>query len=281
MLLGKNKLIFTKMHGLGNDFIVIDSTKNKFFFSTILVKKWSNRFFGIGFDQLLIIEKSICQKVDFNYRIINSNGIEVEQCGNGARCIAYYLSLKKKIFKKKICIKTKNRFLNLEILKKNLIKVNMGKPLFSITDIPFLYKKCQQIYSIKLSIGLVHFFVVSMGNPHCVIQVSNLDIYPVKKIGKELSNHPLFPNGVNVNFMQIMSSDKIKLRVYERDVGETLSCGSGACASVSIGILHNFLHHDVMVSLPGGQLYISWKGMGKNLYMVGEAAYVYDGVLYY
>lgn len=229
----------------------------------------------------MIIEKSSSNNVDFNYRIINANGTEVEQCGNGARCLGYYLYIKKKIFKKKICLQTKNRYLYLERLQKNIIKVNMGIPLFHPSDIPFVSNIFKNFYTVKLSVGFVKFSIVSMGNPHCLIYVTDIKKYPINIVGLELSKHALFPQGVNVNFMQIISRNKVFLRVFERHVGETQACGSGACGSVALGIIHNMLDNKVLVNLPGGELNILWKGIGYNLYMSGSATYVYDGTLYY
>ncbi|VFP79381.1 Diaminopimelate epimerase [Buchnera aphidicola (Cinara curtihirsuta)] len=282
MLLKKNTIFFSKMHGLGNDFVLIDSTKYNFFFSSKLIKKWSDRFLGIGFDQLLIIQKSASKKAHFHYRIFNSNGIEVEQCGNGARCIAYYLFLKRKISKKKICVSTKNRYLFLEHVVKNIFKINMGEPIFSPKKIPFLQKNTQLYYNIYIDKKKYLISVVSLGNPHCVIQVENIHSFPVQEIGLKISKYFLFPEGVNVGFMQIISKRKIFLRVYERHVGETQACGSGACAAVAIGINNKILYNSVTVKLLKGKLKIFWDGiLEHSLYMSGEAVHVYDGIITY
>ncbi|VFP88817.1 Diaminopimelate epimerase [Buchnera aphidicola (Cinara piceae)] len=282
MLLKKNTVFFSKMHGLGNDFIIIDSLKYNFFFSSKLIQKWSNRFSGIGFDQLLVIEKSISKKAHFHYRIFNSNGIEVEQCGNGARCIAYYLFIKKKISKKKICVSTKNRYLFLEHVIKNIFKVDMGEPLFLPNKIPFLQENVQYYYNIFVDKKKYSISVVSLGNPHCVLQVEDINSFPVDKIGLKLSKHISFPEGVNVGFMQIISKKKILLRVYERHVGETQACGSGACAAVAVGIRNKILFNYVTVKLLQGKLKIFWDGiLGHTLYMSGEASHVYDGFITY
>ncbi|VFP81662.1 Diaminopimelate epimerase [Buchnera aphidicola (Cinara curvipes)] len=282
MLLKKNTIFFSKMHGLGNDFVLIDSTKYNFFFSSKLIQKWSNRFLGIGFDQLLIIQKSVSKKAHFHYRIFNSNGKEVEQCGNGARCIAYYLFIKRKIRKKKICVSTKNRYLFLEHVVKNIFKINMGEPIFLPKKIPFLQKNTQLYYSIYIDKRKYLISVVSLGNPHCVIQVENIDNFPVQEIGFKISKYFLFPEGVNVGFMQIISKRKILLRVYERHVGETQACGSGACAAVAIGINNKILYNSVTVKLLKGKLKIFWDGvLEHSLYMSGEAVHVYDGIITY
>lgn len=222
-----------------------------------------------------------CSYIDYNYRIINSNGLEVEQCGNGARCIAYYLFLKENI-KKKICISTKNRYLYLQYLNKNFIRVNMGKPLFHPKSIPFLQHSECLYYFININNKSYKISIVSMGNPHCIIIVNSVCDKLIKEIGYLLSKHSLFPNGVNVSFMRIISKNKIFLNVYERDVGETKACGTGACAAVVTGIRNNLLDNNVIVTLPGGKLKIQWNG-GKNdsVYMLGEAVHVYDGYLQY
>ncbi|AEH39947.1 diaminopimelate epimerase [Buchnera aphidicola (Cinara tujafilina)] len=281
MTIKKNIVRFSKMHGLGNDFMLVDNIENNFFFSSQLVKKWSNRYQGVGFDQLLIIQNKKFSEADFHYCIINSDGTEAEQCGNGARCIAYYLFIIKNK-KNKICISTKNRYLYLEYLYKNFMKINMGCPIFSPSKIPFLYHKIKFYYDIKIDNINYKISVVSMGNPHCVILVNNINDNLIQKIGYQVATHPLFPEGVNVGFMQIISKNKILLRVYERGVGETKSCGTGACAAAVIGIRNNLLCNSVTVFLSGGQLEIIWKGgLNDNVYMSGEAVHVYDGILKY
>nr|AAW72674.1 diaminopimelate epimerase [Buchnera aphidicola (Cinara cedri)] len=281
MLLRKKFIFFFKMHGLGNDFVLI-YFKKYLLFSSELIKKWSNRFLGIGFDQLLLIQKKKNNKAQFYYRIFNSNGIEVEQCGNGARCVAYYLFLKKKIKEKKICVSTNNRYLFLEHIKKNIFKVDMGTPIFTPKNIPFITKTEKFFYSIIFNKKKYFFSVVTLGNPHCVIQVNNLKNFPVKKVGSYISNNILFPEGVNVGFMQIISKKKILLRVYERHVGETNACGSGACAAVAIGIRNKLLSNHVVVKLLYGKLKIFWNGiLGDTLYMSGKASHVYDGYIKY
>ncbi|VFP86276.1 Diaminopimelate epimerase [Buchnera aphidicola (Cinara pseudotaxifoliae)] len=280
MFLKKNVVFFSKMHGLGNDFVLIDSTQHDFFFSPQLIKKWSNRYLGIGFDQFLVLQRSNCVQASFFYRIFNSNGLEVEQCGNGARCVAYYLFLKKKISKKKICVRTKNRYLFLEHIRDNIFKIDMGEPVFTPKNIPFLCISEQLNYTIMIHGINYLIYVVTIGNPHCVIQVDDIKSINVEKIGRALSVHSSFPEGVNVGFMQILSKKKILLRVYERHVGETYACGSGACAAVSVGILNKMLSNNVTVVLLHGKLTISWNGLpGSSLYMSGEAVHVYDGVI--
>lgn len=224
------------MHGLGNDFIIINGIKENFFFCSKFISELSNRNTGIGFDQMLIIEKSKIFDVDFNCRIFNSNGREVFQCGNGIRCVGKYLIFKKITSKKIITISTKFHKFTLFIFDKKNICVNMGVPNFEPKKIPFKITKKKKKYLIKIKNKNIFFRVVSIGNPHCILRVKNIKKAKVNFFGSILEKHHLFPEKVNVGFMQIVNSKHIKLRVYERDLGETKSCGSGACAAVSVGI---------------------------------------------
>jgi len=204
----------------------------------------------------------------------------VSQCGNGARCLAYFLILKKLTKKRNIYVSTKNKIIVLHILKNNNVCVDMGIPKFNPKEVPYMSSNEKKHYSLSVLGKIVKYYIVSIGNPHCVIFVKNIKRYPVKKVGFFLSTHHLFPEGVNVGFVQIISEERIFLRVYERGVGETRSCGSGACAAVSVGIKQNILCNNVQVDLLGGTLQISWKGNSENLYMTGSATYVYDGYFY-
>ncbi|QJC38125.1 diaminopimelate epimerase [Enterobacteriaceae endosymbiont of Donacia marginata] len=271
------KIKFTKMHALGNDFIIINNIKNIFFLTKEIIQKLSNRYLGIGFDQLLLLELSLNKNIDFHYRIFNSDGNEVEQCGNGARCIALYLKIKKLTLKKKICLSTKNRLIYLKNLNNNLISVNMGVPLFNPKEIPFITNNIKNTYKFYFQNKYIYFNVVSLGNPHCVIQVKDVLDTPVSLIGPFFENHKSFPKKINVGFMEYLNINNIKIRVFERGVGETMSCGSGACAAVAIGIKKNILSKKVYVHLTGGIIMISWQGGNHDLYMQGSANYVYDG----
>ncbi|WP_168919055.1 diaminopimelate epimerase [Enterobacteriaceae endosymbiont of Donacia bicoloricornis] len=268
---------FTKMHALGNDFIIINNIKKFFFLEKKVIQKLSNRHLGIGFDQLLLLELSLNKNIDFHYRIFNSDGNEVEQCGNGARCLALYLKLKKLIFKKKICVSTKNRLIYLKFLNDNFISVNMGIPLFNPKEIPFTTNSIKNTYKLFFKNKYIYFNVVSLGNPHCVVQVKNVSKTPISLIGSFLENHKLFPQKINVCFMEYLNINNIKIRVFERGVGETMSCGSGACAAVAIGVKKNILAEKVYVHLTGGIIIISWRGSNHDLYMQGSANYVFDG----
>ncbi|AEO08350.1 diaminopimelate epimerase [Buchnera aphidicola str. Ua (Uroleucon ambrosiae)] len=274
----KKKIKFSKMHGLGNDFMVINCIKENFILSSVFIKKLSNRHTGIGFDQLLIIEKSYNPLFDFHYRIFNSNGNEVEQCGNGARCVGRFLLLKNLTNKKKILVSTKTGRLIIEFLSDNLIQVNMQEPIFKLTCFNLSKNISQKNFSIKLF--NLTCSLVSIGNPHCILKVQNIKYAPVNIIGKKIESNPLFLSKINVGFMQIVNKKYIKYRVYERDVGETNACGSGACAAVAVGIVKNDLSNKVRVKLLGGDLIIKWEGFGHPLYMIGPAKHIYDGFIY-
>lgn len=268
---------FSKMHGLGNDFMVVDAITQKVFISCDIVRRLSDRYYGIGFDQLLIIERANSLDIDFNYRIFNANGTEVNQCGNGIRCFAHFVRMKKLTAKNKIYVTTKNRLMIVYMLNNGLIRVNMGEPDFNPKNIPFAVNNTQKTYILHITKGIIECSVVSIGNPHCIVMVDNIDDVEVSSIGIELSKHYLFPEEVNVGFMQIINCKSIRLRVYERGVGETKSCGSGACAAVAVGIYQGLLLNEVYVDLLGGKLFIDWKGITYPLYMVGHAIHVYDG----
>ncbi|QJC30390.1 diaminopimelate epimerase [Enterobacteriaceae endosymbiont of Neohaemonia nigricornis] len=270
---------FTKMQALNNDFIIINNINYNITFTKNIIQNLSNRYTGIGFDQLLILDVPKKNNIDFHYRIFNANGNEVEQCGNGARCLALYLKKKKLIKKNTIYISTNNRILILKIMDNNLICVNMGKPLFLPKDIPFITDTIQENYRILFKNKYIYFNIVSIGNPHCVITVKNISTFPVNLIGSFIENHIVFPKKINVNFMEIINNKHIKLRVFERDIGETNACGSGACATVAVGIKKNILSNKVRVTLLGGDLNINWNGKNNNLFMFGTAHHVYDGVI--
>ncbi|WP_367680977.1 diaminopimelate epimerase [Buchnera aphidicola] len=272
------------MHGLGNDFMVVDNRLQNILFTASLIKKLSHRNLGIGFDQLLLLEKVTTYNIDFIYRIFNSNGTEVEQCGNGARCVAYFLLIKNITEKKNIRLQTVTRNIHVSFLKKNYIQVNMGFPSFKTEDIPCLKKNItENSYSVIFESKKITFSVVSLGNPHCVILCKNIKNVDIARIGNFLQTHDIFPKGVNVSFVEIINFYEIKLRVYERGVNkETRACGSGACASAVVLISKRLLSNEkkIKVNLPGGFLYIKWKGNNNHIYMTGSATHVYDGVFF-
>ncbi|MCJ2368103.1 diaminopimelate epimerase [Aeromonas dhakensis] len=268
---------FSKMHGLGNDFMVVDGVTQKVFFSNDVIKKLADRHFGIGFDQLLLVEPPYDPELDFHYRIFNADGSEVEQCGNGARCFARFVRLKGLINRDRIAVSTARGRIVLQLEGENQVTVNMGVPQFEPGKIPFRAQKAEKTYLLRAQEHTVMCGAVSMGNPHCVIEVSSVADAPVETLGPIMERHERFPERVNVGFMETVNASEIKLRVFERGVGETLACGTGACAAVVIGISQGKLKERVTVTLPGGKLTIAWKGPGQPVYMTGPAEHVFDG----
>ncbi|CAL4324393.1 Diaminopimelate epimerase [Buchnera aphidicola (Drepanosiphum platanoidis)] len=276
-------MFFSKMQSLGNDFVILENLTQNFCYSSSLIKSLSNRKLGIGFDQLLIVESSKNKNADFFYRIFNADGTEVSQCGNGARCFAKFLFIKGFSKNKKISIQTKNRIMSVLIQSNKLVTLNIGKPIFNLNKIPFIGKKNKKYkkYFIKLENKKYFFDVLSVGNPHCVLQVKNFKKLNIQKIGSFIESHKFFPNKTNVNFMKILNNKKIFLRIYERGVGETQSCGSGACASVVSGILNKILKRKkICVNLLGGNLEVEWKKKNDCIYVTGPVFHVYDGFFY-
>ncbi len=268
---------FTKMHGLGNDFVVIDAINQSIHLAPEQIRKWADRHFGVGFDQLLLVEKPVSENADFKYRIFNADGSEVSQCGNGARCFARFVRDKGLTPKDEIRVDTDAGQLVLRCDAAGLITVNMGIPQHLPNRIPLLMSEEAKLYRAEVNGVPVEFAAVSMGNPHAVIRVEDVRHAPVETIGAQLERHPLFPQRVNVGFMQVLSRREIHLRVYERGAAETLACGSGACAAVVAGIEQNLLDNKVGVSLPGGHLMIEWAGRGYPVFMSGPAVSVFEG----
>ncbi|QMV15898.1 diaminopimelate epimerase [Vibrio spartinae] len=268
---------FSKMHGLGNDFMVVDCITQNIFFSPDLIRRLANRHTGVGFDQLLLVEAPYDPETDFHYRIFNADGSEVEQCGNGARCFARFVRLKGLTNKYSVHVSTKKGKMILNVEDDNQITVNMGLPVFEPAKIPFKAKQSEKTYILRIAEQTLFCGVVSMGNPHVVTTVEDVDIADVDHLGPLLESHERFPERVNAGFMQVVSPNEIRLRVYERGAGETQACGSGACAAVAVGIIQEQLAENVTVHLPGGDLNISWKGPGQPLYMTGPATHIYEG----
>ena len=260
------RLKFIKMHGTGNDFILIDATKEEVALTPDQIQKLADRRTGVGFDQLLMIEPSLNNEYDFLYRIYNANGQEVEQCGNGARCVAHYIFSEELSLKKQIVLATISGKIQLNRERNNQITVNMGPPCFTPEKIPFIAEKEALQYELTLDGNNIKFGAVSLGNPHAVIAVQDVLQAPVQEIGQRLQQHPAFPQQVNVSFMEIISPEFIRLRVYERGVGETQSCGSGACAAVVVGRLSYNLAPQVTVALPGGSLTVNWRTFEEDVY---------------
>ncbi|HFV9306673.1 TPA: diaminopimelate epimerase [Citrobacter freundii] len=271
---------FSKMHGLGNDFMVVDAVTQNVFFSPELIRRLADRHLGVGFDQLLVVEPPYDPELDFHYRIFNADGSEVSQCGNGARCFARFVRLKGLTNKRDIRVSTANGRMVLTVTDDELVRVNMGEPNFEPSQVPFRANKAEKTYIMRATEQTVLCGVVSMGNPHCVIQVDDVDTATVETLGPVLESHERFPERANIGFMQVVKREHIRLRVYERGAGETQACGSGACAAVAVGIQQGLLAEEVRVELPGGRLDIAWKGPGHPLYMTGPAAHVYDGFIH-
>lgn len=268
---------FTKMHGLGNDFVVIDAINQSILLSEQQIRTLADRNFGIGFDQLLMVDKPMTANADFKYRIFNADGSEVAQCGNGARCFARFVRDKGLTDKDEVVVDTDAGQLVLRFDAEGLITVNMGIPKHVPQQIPLLADVEAVSYIAPLSAGEVKFSAISMGNPHAVILVDDVNAAPVAVVGAEMESHWLFPQRANIGFMQIINRRQVKLRVYERGAAETLACGSGACAAVVAGIELGLLDETVQVSLPGGDLKINWHGRGQPVLMTGPAVSVYEG----
>lgn len=271
------ELSFTKMHGLGNDFVVINAVSQPVELSRAQVARLADRHFGIGCDQLLLVEASQRPGIDFRYRIFNADGGEVAQCGNGARCFARFVRDKGLTQKQTLTVETASGDIILMVEADGRVRVNMGAPRFEPAALPLEVAVPQDRYQVELADGAVLFGAVSMGNPHAVIVVDSVDTAPVLSLGPLLQAHPLFPQRVNVGFMQLLGRDHIRLRVFERGSGETLACGTGACAAVVMGIHWGVLDDKVLVTLPGGPLEIEWCGHGEPVWMTGPAETVFEG----
>lgn len=270
-------LRFTKMHGLGNDFVVIDGVSQAVTMTPELARRLGDRHFGIGCDQILIAEPPSHHDTDFRYRIFNQDGNEVEQCGNGARCFAKFVRDRHLTGKKTLQVETGTGIITLRIKANNLIEVSMGVPILTPADIPFVADAMAINYPLSVNGRELSVSVVSMGNPHAVLTVADVQTAPVETLGPAIESHHRFPQRVNVGFMQILSRQEINLRVYERGVGETLACGTGACAAVVAGHLQELLDSTVTVNLPGGSLQIEWPGEGQPVIMSGPATTVFHG----
>jgi diaminopimelate epimerase len=274
-------LRFTKMHGLGNDFMVVDLVTQRFKFNPQMVKRLGDRKLGIGFDQLLVIEVPSNPEMDFRYRIYNSDGSEVEHCGNGARCFAQFVKDKRLTVKNKINVETAKGNMVLTIRDDRQVEVDMGAPILSPSEIPFIADQTQLTYPIQVDGQALQISAISMGNPHGVLVVDDVHKTDVEIIGPAIQALADFPNGVNVGFMQIVDENQVNLRVYERGVGETLACGTGACAAVVAGIQRGLLASRVKVNVTGGNLEIFWEGQDTDsVIMTGPATNVFEGKIF-
>ncbi len=273
------KLRFTKMHGLGNDFVVIDAVTEPFEPTTEQVQFLGERNFGVGFDQLLLVEPPGREGTDFRYRIWNSDGGEVEQCGNGARCFARFVQDKGLTDKDEVVVETASGIITLKVQPNGWVTVNMGAPILQPEQIPFVAESQAASYTIDVDGENLEVGAVSMGNPHVVLTVDKLTDQLVETLGPKLESHPRFPQRVNAGFMEIVSRTEINLRVYERGAGETLACGTGTCGAVVAGILQGRLDHEVKAHLRGGDLSIRWEGGDSPVMMTGPAETVFEGVI--
>lgn len=271
------RIHFSKMHGLGNDFVVIDLIHQTLNLSQDHIRALAQRRYGIGCDQVLVVEKPRSAHTAFRYRIYNADGNEVEQCGNGARCVARFVYDKGLVDTTQMTVETAAGDIILEIEADGRVTVNMGSPILRPADIPFQAEAYAPTYALSIDQEQIEICALSMGNPHAVLQVKNVDTAAVSKLGPIIESHSRFPKRVNVGFMQIINRQAIRLRVYERGVGETLACGTGACAAVVAGRIQELLDERVRVHLPGGELMITWPGNASPVMMTGSATHVFEG----
>ncbi|MDD2948665.1 MAG: diaminopimelate epimerase [Rugosibacter sp.] len=267
---------FTKMQGAGNDFVVINALAEPFALSPAQIKQLADRHFGIGCDQLLVVEKATRPEADFRYRIFNADGGEVEQCGNGARCFVRFVHDEGLTTQRQIRVETLSGIISPRLEDSGQVTVDMGQPRFLPAEIPFISESQAIIQPLQVGDTAIDITVVSMGNPHAVQVVADTDTAPVEKLGPLIESHPRFPQRVNAGFMQMIDAHTIRLRVYERGAGETLACGTGACAAAVAGIRRGMLASPVHVVTQGGDLSIAWDGQGSVL-LTGPAVSVFSG----
>ena len=271
------KVRFTKMHGLGNDFVVFDGISQTVVLTPEQCRRIADRHFGVGCDQILLVEKPTRDDVDFRYRIFNADGGEVGQCGNGARCFVRFVHDHGLTDKTAIRVETAASVIEPRLLDTGLVRVNMGVPRFAPAEIPFAADAEAMSYALKVGQHVLEIAVLSMGNPHAVLRVNDLDSAPVDILGPAIESHSRFPQRVNAGFMQVLTPHDIRLRVYERGAGETLACGTGACAAAVAGIRQGWLKSPISVHTRGGDLVIEWAGKDQPVYMTGPAETVFEG----
>ncbi|MCU0804316.1 MAG: diaminopimelate epimerase [Burkholderiales bacterium] len=271
------KLKFTKMQGVGNDFVVIDGVNQRVDLTPALARKLADRHFGVGCDQILLVEPAGTPGVDFRYRIFNADGGEVEQCGNGARCFVRFVREHGLTAKAEIRVETKSGVIAPRLEANGEVTVDMGAPVFAAGRIPFLTDLDGIVQPLDVGGETVMITALSMGNPHAVQVVDDVDTAPVATQGPKIEAHPRFPQRVNAGYMQVLARDRIRLRVYERGAGETLACGTGACAAVVAGIRRGLLDARVRVSTRGGELTIAWAGADNPVFLTGPAVTVFEG----
>jgi diaminopimelate epimerase len=273
----KSTLRFAKMQGQGNDFMVVDGVRQQVDLRPAQVRTLADRHFGIGFDQLLLVEKPASGANDFRYRIFNADGGEVEQCGNGARCFARFVLDEGLTDKREIRVETAGGVIMPRVESSGQVTVDMGAPRFEPREVPFVADADRVVHVLEVDGTPVEVTVLSMGNPHAVQVVPQVDSAPVREQGPRIEHHPRFPKRVNAGYMQVLSRGAIRLRVWERGAGETLACGTGACAAVVAGIRRGLLDGEVRVSTRGGDLLVRWPGEGRPVMMTGDAVRVFDG----
>jgi len=271
---------FTKMHGLGNDFVLLDERDSSFALSSAQMARLADRRFGVGCDQILVLEPSTMPRTLGRYRVFNADGSSAEHCGNGIRCVARYLRDSGDVDGESLFLEVLGVAYELAFEASGSVRVDMGRPSFEPRKIPLGLDRKQERYEVIVEGGTYQFGCVSMGNPHAVTQVDEVSEAEVVRIGSALQNHGLFPAKVNVGFMQVIDRSRAKLRVFERGTGETLACGTGACAAMVIGSLWDQLDRSVDVELPGGVLHIEWAGAETDhVWMTGPAAHVFKGII--
>jgi diaminopimelate epimerase len=271
------KLRFTKMHGLGNDFVVIDGIGQSLDLTPAQLRRLADRRFGVGCDQVLVVERASRPDVDFRYRIFNADGGEVEQCGNGARCFVKFVRDHGLTAKRAITVETAGGIIRPEMGADGEVTVDMGIPRFRAAEVPFVAADDALVHALDVAGETVEVTVVSMGNPHAVQVVADVDRAPVSTQGPLIEHHPRFPQRVNAGYMQVVDRATIRLRVWERGAGETLACGTGACAAVVAGVRRGLLDSPVRVETRGGRLSIAWDGPGAPVMMTGAAEAVFEG----
>lgn len=270
-------LRFTKMHGLGNDFVVLDLITQSVRLDAPLIRFLADRHRGIGCDQVLVVEPPTDPDMDFLYRIYNQDGSEAQQCGNGARCVAKFIRDRRLSAKRRLRVQTLGGPISMSCGKGNVVTVSMGIPRLAPQEIPFAAARQATVYTLEACGQPVEISAVSMGNPHAVLVVDEVETAPVATLGPVLEQHPDFPERTNVGFMQVLDRGEVRLRVFERGAGETMACGSGACAAVVAGRIRGLLDERVRVHLPGGFLQVEWRGEGDPLMMTGPATTVFEG----
>ena len=273
------RVSFTKMHGAGNDFVVFDGVNQRVNLTTAQIRRLADRRFGVGCDQVLLVERPGASGADFRYRIFNADGGEVEQCGNGARCFVRFVRDRGLTQKDEIAVETLGGLIRPRLEPDGEVSVDMGAPRFDPREEPFEAPARAPLYDLEVDGQTAQVSVLSMGNPHAVQLVPDVDLAPVNTQGAKIERHPRFPKRVNAGYMQVVDRRRIRLRVYERGVGETLACGSGACAAVVAGRQRGLLDDTVKVTLPGGTLTVSWEGEGKPVRLAGPAVTVFEGTL--